>query len=177
MKNLHQTLQTAANIAIIVVAVVLAGVFFTRYFGPASAPPPVAAAGSREIEEGAKVQLADIDRRGSDKTLVMVLSTTCRYCTASIPFYQKLAQQRSERAGLKLVAVMPQGIQESREYLSKHGIPVDEVRQAALDEVNVSGTPTLIEVDRSGTVVRSWVGKLPPEKESEVINSVFGPSN
>jgi thioredoxin-related protein len=107
----------------------------------------------------------------------MVLSTTCRYCTASIPFYQKLAQQRSERAGLKLVAVMPQGIQESREYLSKHGIPVDEVRQAALDEVNVSGTPTLIEVDRSGTVVRSWVGKLPPEKESEVINSVFGPSN
>jgi hypothetical protein len=44
--------------------------------------------------------------------------------------------------------------------------------QAPLDHVEVSGTPTLILVDRLGVVQRSWVGKQPAQGEAEVINTL-----
>jgi thioredoxin-related protein len=177
MKRAHQTIQTAANVAIILVVLLLAGVLVTRFLLPASTPPPVAGAENEGVKVGTKVQLADIAWSGSNKTLIMVLSTTCRFCTASMPFYQKLIQQKQGGEDLRIIAVLPQRVEEAKEYLGKHGISVDGVRQDTLDELNVSGTPTLIEVDETGSVVRSWVGKLPPEKEAEVLKSVFGPSS
>jgi hypothetical protein len=38
-----------------------------------------------------------------------------------------------------------------------------------LGALGVGGTPTLIILDRGGSVVASWVGKPPPGKESEVL--------
>lgn len=172
MKRPHQAVQTAANIAIILIALLLGGVLVTRFLLPASTPPPVAVAENEGVKVGTKVQLSDVNW-SSGTNLVMVLSTTCRFCTASMPFYQKLVQQKQGR-DLKIIAVLPQGVEEAKAYLGKHDISVDEVRQAALDEIQVNGTPTLIQVDATGAVVRSWIGKLPPEKEGEVIRSVFG---
>jgi hypothetical protein len=34
----------------------------------------------------------------------------------------------------------------------------------------VNGTPTLIEANSEGVVVDSWRGKLPSDKEAEVLN-------
>jgi thioredoxin-related protein len=175
INNLHQTIQSAANIAIIIVTVLLAGVAVARYMQPArSDPSTIARAESRKVTPGTKIQLANVDYGKSDKTLVMVLSTTCRFCTASVPFYQKLAQRKEGHEDLRLIAVTPQSVDEAKEYLGKHGVAVDEIAQASLDEMDVSGTPTLIQVDKTGAAVRSWVGKLPPEKEAEVVQSLFG---
>ncbi len=133
----------------------------------------MAGAKNEGIKAGTKLSLGDIDWSKSDKNLVLVLSTTCRYCTESTPFYQKLAQQKNGRDDLRLIAVMPQTINEVQLYLSEHKISVDEIRQASLNTINVEGTPTLIEVDKTGAVIQSWVGKLPLEKESEVIQHFF----
>ena len=70
---------------------------------------------------------------------------------------------------MQLITVMPQSVEEAQRYLSEHKISVDEIRQTSLDTINVKGTPTLLLVDKTGAVVQSWVGKLPPEKESEVV--------
>jgi hypothetical protein len=44
------------------------------------------------------------------------------------------------------------------------------VRQAPLSAVGVSGTPTLLLIDGGGAIKESWVGKLPPDKETEVLS-------
>lgn len=170
MRNIQKKIQVASNIAIIVVALLFAGVLVNRYLFSAS--PKTAE--SESIKIGTKLSVSDVDWSKSDKTLVLALSTTCRYCTESTPFYQKLAQQKAERGDVRLVAVLPQTVGEAARYLTEHNVSVDEIRQASLDTINVKGTPTLIVVDKTSAVVQSWVGKLPPEKESEVVALFFG---
>jgi thioredoxin-related protein len=67
------------------------------------------------------------------------------------------------------VAVLPQSTSDSQKYLNDLGVAVDDTKQAALAEVQVGATPTLILADQSGSVVESWVGKLPDEQEGDVL--------
>ncbi|MGI8638607.1 MAG: hypothetical protein ACR2MG_01425 [Pyrinomonadaceae bacterium] len=83
MRNIHKKIQTVSNIAIIIVALLFGGVLVNRYFFSASAPKPVAVAESEVIKIGTKLPLPDVDWSKSDKNLVLVLSTSCRYCTES----------------------------------------------------------------------------------------------
>jgi len=68
-----------------------------------------------------------------------------------------------------LVAVLPQAISESKQYLSDLNVPINDVRQATFEALRVQGTPTLILVDQNGEVEQSWAGKLPPEQETELL--------
>ena len=72
-------------------------------------------------------------------------------------------------ANLQIVAALPQSTTAGKEYLQKLNVPVSEIKQVSFDEINVSGTPTLILLDNEGKVINYWVGKLPPEKEGEVL--------
>jgi len=65
--------------------------------------------------------------------------------------------------------VFPQPVAEGQKYLSDLGVTVDEVQQARLDSIGVMATPTLILANADGAVVESWTGKLPGEKESELL--------
>lgn len=172
MEKLHKKGEFISNVAIIIVAVILGSFIVTRYFNFAQ-PKPLAAE-TREIKSGENLSLPETDWSKSGKTLILALSTTCRYCTESAAFYQRLSQQKSGRGEVRLIAVTPQPADEARRYLSEHKIQVDEIRQATLDSINVRGTSTLIMTDNTGTVIQSWVGKLPPEKETEVINRFLG---
>lgn len=168
MTDISKKLEVAANVAILVVALLLGVVLVKRYLLP-GAPPPRA----EQLKPGEKFALADVNWGQSKRTLVMVLSTSCHYCTESAPFYQRLAREDSGRDDVRLMAVLPQSVEESRKYLDANGVAVGEVRQAHPGAVRVSGTPTLIIVDSSGAVVDSWVGKLPPDKEQEVLNRLL----
>jgi hypothetical protein len=70
-----------------------------------------------------------------------------------------------------MVAVLPQEPDEGRRYLSTLGVPDVEVKQASLNGLGVSGTPTLIMVS-NGTVSDVWVGKLDAAKESQVLGKL-----
>lgn len=171
---MHKKIEIASNIAIIIVALLFSAFLVSRYLLPDSAPKPTALAKNGGVKPGIKLQFSGIDWSKSEKTLVLALSTSCRYCTESVPLYQKLAQQKAGRSNVRLLAVMPQSFDEAQRYLNEHGVSVDEIRQVGLDEINVKGTPTLIMVDQTGTVIHSWVGKLPPEKETEVKQRFLG---
>jgi hypothetical protein len=172
MQNAHKKIETLANVTIIILALLLGGVLVTRYFRPD--PPKQAAVEREELKAGSKLPISDLDWSKSERTLVMALSTKCHFCTESTPFYQKVSQARAGRSDVRLITMMPQSLDESKQYLSENKIAVDEVRQTKPAESFVKGTPTLIIVDRTGTVVESWVGKLPTEKEAEVMNRLFG---
>ena len=165
MNNLTKRIELLANVAIIVVALLLGGVLVKRYLLPQAESTPAQA----RIQPGTKLSVPGVEWGKNERTLLLVLSTSCHFCTESSPFYQRLAQEKARKGGVGLVAVMPQSVDESQKYLNDHGVSVDDIKQASLDTVQARGTPTLILADRTGTVVESWVGKLPAEKEAEVL--------
>lgn len=163
MSQLLKKTEMMANIAIVVVAILLGIVLVKNYLLPAPQ-----AAMPETIAPGTKLSLP-IDWKANEKTLVLALSTTCRFCSESGPFYQRLAEERAKNQNIRLVAVFPQTMEEGQKYLSDLGVTVDEVRQVRLDSAGISATPTLILANADGAVAESWVGKLPGEEESEVL--------
>ena len=112
---------------------------------------------------------SDLDWKQNGQTLVLAISSTCQFCTDSASFYKTLVQSKN---ATRLIAVLPQSPDEGKNYLQSLGVTVDEIKQLSLDKLGVRGTPTLLLVDDYGLVKNSWVGKLPPDKESEVIASL-----
>jgi hypothetical protein len=167
MSGLIKRIELIANLAIIVVAILLGVVLVGNYMLPRFRAPQQAAGSS--IAPGTKLSLPGVDWKANGRTVVLALSTGCHFCTESAPFYQRVAQVRAKAGNIRLVAVFPEPVSEGQRYLSSLGVTVDEVRQAQLDSIGVIGTPTLIMTDGEGAVANSWRGKLPSEKESEVL--------
>jgi len=68
-----------------------------------------------------------------------------------------------------MVAVLPQAVDEGRKYLEGEGVHVDDVGQATLGTIGVTGTPTMLLVDGKGTVAKVSEGKLQPDQEAGVL--------
>jgi len=162
-----RTIEVTTNIAIILVAILLGVVLVKNYLLSEPKPDPSA---PPTVPVGTQMSLQDVNWGAKKRTLLMALSDTCRFCTESAGFYKKLAQERAKSNDVRIIAVLPQDVSAGQAYLNKLGVSVDEVRQSSLDAVGVKATPTLILVDDKGVVTASWVGKLPPDKENEVIN-------
>jgi len=113
--------------------------------------------------------LPGIDWSKNSKTLLLVLSVGCKFCSASAPFYQNLTKQTASSKGAKLVAILPQSPDQGGEYLRSLNIRVDDVKQATLTSLGVRATPTLILVNNAGIVTNFWVGQLSSDKEIEVV--------
>lgn len=166
MSPLLRKIEGVANVCIIIVAIVVC-IAAVKYFRTkatgTSAPPP-------SIVAGTKINLANEDWASNRKTLLLGLSTNCKYCSASAEFYQRLAQAAS--ANTKLVAVLPQPRQESQQYLAALKLAIDDIQQVPPSSLGIRGTPTLILVNSAGAVTNSWVGQLPHDKEEEVLAAV-----
>lgn len=162
--------ELLANIAIIVVALLLGGVLVKRYLLPGNPAPPARV--DPRIPAGTKASLTGVDWTKNGQTLLLVLSSDCRYCTESAPFYQRLTREMTGRTDVHLIALFPQEVEEGKKYLTNLGVSIDEIRQAAPGSVGAGGTPMLILVDAQGVVKNSWVGKLSAPEESEVLNQL-----
>ncbi|MBX3290510.1 MAG: hypothetical protein KF855_14435 [Acidobacteria bacterium] len=180
MKRVFRSIQFASNIAIILLAV-LAGyilirqyIFETSSTETASNPNPTASSKQasarprRESSVGKPVPLSGIDWKDNGRTLVLYLSTSCRFCNDSIPFYKKILNE-TPNTGIKYMAVFLQNEATGTKYLDSYNVKVDKVVSGALDGIGVSGTPTLLLVDENGMVTDAWIGRLDKEKENDVI--------
>jgi thioredoxin-related protein len=163
-ERIAKKLETGANLAIILVAVAVLAVFAKNHF-----------TGSKQLHHnitaGARVDVNNVNWHENERNLVLVVSTTCHFCTESAGFYQKLVQQ-CERQHVRSIAVLPQPVADGEAYLKKQGISVNEIRQADLSTLQVNGTPTLLLVDGKGVVKNVWIGKLPDDKEKEVLAKI-----
>jgi thioredoxin-related protein len=148
MTPLVRKIEIVANVSIIVVAIVVC-VAAVRYFrtkasGSQAAKPAITA--------GTKINLPSEDWATNHQTLLLALSTNCKYCSASADFYQRLANTASSNT--KLVAVLPQSPEESQEYLTGLKLTIKDIQQASPPSLGVRATPTLILVDSTGTVTQ-----------------------
>jgi hypothetical protein len=166
MKNIARTVEVIANVAIICVAIALGVVLVSRTIR--SYRVTISESVNTAPVKDQKIQLPGVDWAKNEQTLVMAISSTCHFCTESAAFYRDIRA----RSRVHTVAVLPQSVNEGRNYLSKLGVQVDEVLQVPLSSIDVNGTPTLMLVSREGRVVRTWIGKLPPDLENDVLLSV-----
>ncbi|HEX8565571.1 MAG TPA: thioredoxin-like domain-containing protein [Pyrinomonadaceae bacterium] len=167
MKNLTKKLEIFANIAIVIVAVLLTVMIVQRIFF--TNPPTTSKPESPSV--GTELPLHDIDWSAQPKTVLLVLQKECRYCTQSAPFYQQLIQKVKSQ-NLKLIAVLPGNKDESEKYLNEIGLSGLDVYQSQLSSLKIKGTPTVLIINNKGEVSNVWIGKLSSDKEVEVINQL-----
>ena len=168
MNTIYKKAELLANIAIIVVAILLCFVVAKRFV--LSPKESNSAAEFKEVSAGEKISLPDVDWTNSDKTLLVVIEKGCHFCSDSAAFYRRLVQETTGRKNVKLVAVFPHGVDQGKEYLNGLGVQITELRQASFNSIKVRGTPTLILVNNAGVVTDTWLGQLPPDKESELLS-------
>jgi hypothetical protein len=166
MDKLLKRSEIVANVAIIALAIML-GFFLVKkeFFSTPNNPKP-----DFEIATGTKISLPDIDWAKNNQTLIIALKTGCHFCKESAPFYQQLTKEVSNNS--QLIFMLPESVSEGEKYLKEMEVPNSKIRQIDLDTIKVKGTPSLILVDNQGIVKRSWVGKLSPEKEAEVLGEL-----
>jgi thioredoxin-related protein len=170
MDKLTRRLNRGANIVICVVVILIVVVFARNYL---LSHRSAAEDADYRIPVGTKVSLDGIDWARNGQTLLLVLRKGCRFCEESVPFYRRLATEATAgKTSTRIIAVLPQEVGESKQYLSSLNAPLNDVRQSALDVLGVQGTPTLILVNSQGQVTESWAGKLPPEQETAVLERI-----
>jgi len=162
------TLDTAANIAIILVCAIAAVVLVRNQFFPPRPPgaPP-------QVEKGEQfAALKQAVPAGASRALVVAVSPTCHFCNDSLPFYKHLVDQRNQQgSAVKFVAAVPTEDAKAPETAKFNGAGVqpDNVVQIDFSKIKVPGTPTLLLVDNNGKVLNVWVGKLDGSGEKEVL--------
>lgn len=174
-KKIFRAVQFGANIGIIAIALVLAFLIVDRFVISRDSEPIIVGSTLPSIPEagpqnliGKVIPLNEVDWEQNGTTVILYLSTTCRYCTESSPFYQRL---KAAKAGnnFRLVAVFPQDINESTKYLEILNFRADQILSASLNSIGVTGTPTLMLVTENGVVYEAWRGKLKEDVENEVL--------
>lgn len=170
--SMADRMDRVANLAVIVMCATVTGVAAWNVLTsrPASAPRPM------PYLEGERVEFTEAQFGSSDRTLLLVLSSTCPICTSSLPFYRNVINtvDRS-KASVRIVTVVLDPLEEGTKYLSDNGItPHAVIRMPAAAWRRIRHTPTVLLIDRKGLLVDSWVGLLSPEQEKEVLEKLVG---
>ena len=162
------SLDTVANIAIIVVCAIAAVVLIRNQFFPPR--PPGVPEGAKKGEQFAQIQ--QVLPAGTDKALVVAVQPGCHYCNDSMPFYKRLLDERNQKGSqVKFIAAVPadEAKAEELQKFAAVGAKPDDMVKLDFASVKVPGTPTLMLVDNTGKVLDVWVGKLEADKEKEVL--------
>jgi hypothetical protein len=159
-------IEMIANVVVILLAVVIGTIFLKDRF---ASPAPEA----NEVKAGDKLASPNgWDWSVHDRTLMLVLRKGCHFCEDSAPFYQRLAAEHQEDASkTALVAVFPDSATEVKEVVATEGLGLQALPGVPLEKLKASGTPTVLLVDRNGTVLNAWIGMLSPKQELEVLKA------
>lgn len=164
MGAVAKSIEMTANIGTICVVIVVIVIFGSRYF--------TGKGKSAGLKPGEMIQLAQIDWSTHMQNIVLILQSGCHFCSESAPFYQQLLRAAATRKDVRVIAVMPDSEEAARKYLEEHGVEPDVFIRTNLDSLRIEGTPAILLADNHGAVAAVWVGKLTPEKETEVFKTI-----
>ena len=170
MKNqLRANLEFGAQLVIAIGIIVVAGLLVKQHFFPAS----TGFAKATQVSAGEKLNVPNVDWQQNRKSLVFFLQKGCRYCDASASFYRQLIAD-ADNKGVQSLAILPNSIEDARQYLQSLQLPVKNVQTGSLASYKIHGTPTVLFVDGNGIVKRVWYGAmLGPEEEAEMRNGLW----
>jgi len=170
-KPKKSSLDTAANIAIIVVCAIAAVVLIrNQFFPPRPGPPP---GSPPAVEKGDRFdQIKAVLPAGTSRALVVAVAPGCHFCNESMSFYKQLLDQRNQKSSpVRFIAAVPNDAAKTEEAqkFATAGAQPDSLVHLDFNTIKVPGTPTLMLVDNDGKVLDVWVGKLDESGEKEVL--------
>ncbi len=74
------------------------------------------------------------------------------------------------------MAVFPDNADAVKDVVQSEGLGIHALAGVPLERLRTSATPTLLLVDRSGTVLNAWIGMLSPREELEVMRAMTVPT-
>jgi len=154
---------TAGLMLLLAITSIATGILVARHFAR-SKPNHQSALKGRRLAE-------NIDWAQSERTLVLALQVRCKYCADSIDFYRILVPAATNE-GIRVVAIFPDDKSEAEHYLSASELVIPEIKQSDLGVLGITGTPTLLLVNKDGIVQKAWEGKLPLPIEKEVLKTI-----
>ena len=123
MKNLDRVTNIAVLIAVVIFLLQVGrGQFIRR---------PVAAPTTAKNLIGKTIRLPGLRLTAGHESLVLAISTTCHFCSDSLPFYKELSAKASGR--LDVIAVLPQPQPEAERFLQAASVHTTQIVSARLD--------------------------------------------
>jgi len=126
-------------------------------------PPPAYAAGQ-------KVDVPESWYGSSQKTLIIFARESCAACQKAQPFLKGLVGRLNGRAAA-VMAHPPGADQQDVEFARSLGITNDGI-VVVPSGLRVRATPTIVLVNKNGTVLDAWEGTGPPERQSSIVKAI-----
>jgi hypothetical protein len=163
-------LDTAANIATVLVAIAVGGVIAQRYRTPSLPTGPNSYAVGEDIS-----QAVPVDFGVAERTAVIAVQEGCHFCEESMPFYRRLITERNRRkSDVRIVFAAPVRDTTIQASLASKGVMPDSVVHVeAGSKFRITATPTLLVADRAGRVTSEMVGELAPDQQQETMDKLF----
>ena len=104
------------------------------------------------------------------KTVMLVFSPRCAYCTENMPNWQSIAQSIDPKQ-YRIMAVSVTS-DEVKEYVGKNGFPdvpiIADVEPRSRVSYEMNVTPQTILIDSQGRVEKVWIGLIQPNERTEL---------
>jgi thioredoxin-related protein len=158
-------LERVANVVVIVTCLcIIVRLAVGTY--PRKAAPPVAYRAGEKIAD-----TKDLGLRTAKKTLIIFENSKCPFCRQSMPFYAR-AIEVAHKYEVRVVALTSEDTRVNALFLQSQGVLPNAVVALKDNSLKVHGTPTLILARQDGKVAMSWLGKLTPEHEAQVMKEM-----
>ena len=160
----RQTFLAVTNIAVSLMALVVLYTLISSYIYRRGT----------ELQSGQPLPPATSLRLATETpTLLVAIKAGCIYCERSMPFYRQLAgMQRDGQLGAKVQVLVADEPVQAGHVLRIYGIQLPYIGGVDLTSMKIPGTPTLVLVKPDSTVVKTWIGALSPQKETEVLSAI-----
>lgn len=164
-QKIKSTLETSTNIAVLLVAIAALSTLVITVFVKSQSPSLRSGLYKGRILG----QVPKVDYQLNGKTLLIALNTECSYCRESLPFYRKLVDANRSNNKLHIVAVFPNRAEEVARYMKENDLGLESVAEVSFAPLMISGTPSIILINKDGTVTDFWIGKLQDSEADKVI--------
>ena len=160
--------STAATLALAtLLAITLAFVAWPRVANALGLEPPRPAPA---YAAGATIDTPAAWHGRTPVTLVIFARASCGACQKAEPFLTSLVADLRGRADVVVVGG-PQSMTEDAAFAGAIGVDPASVHPAPAG-IRVRATPTLVLVDRAGTVLHAWEGIGPVEKQAVISQAI-----
>ena len=156
-------LELLAYLAVILTCALILGEKAISY---TQRPPSPLAAGDKFAELGALVP------EGASGAFVLMLSPTCKYCTASMPAFRQLVEERNAKGSeVAVIATVHSQtpFEEEERVFQEHSFQPDALKHLETGKVRVRGVPTVARVDPTGKVLQVWQGQVSEQRVQELV--------
>lgn len=118
--------------------------------------------------------LPEVRFSAADATVVLFLSSRCRFCADSLDFYRRLSEAKaSSKRRVRVVAAGREPAPILDHFLATGGVAIDQVVSTG-ERPTASSTPTIVIVDRRGIIQGAWIGRLSQEGEMSIVRTIRG---